>query len=320
VAPELPTDFSGAVEAAMQCLGVSAGDRVVVVCNDAQRELAESLATGAGRLARQATIVRFPTFTRDGEEPPSVVSDAMRQSSIVFAPTTFSLSHTKARLEATRHGVRIASLPGITIETFARALPIDYGRLRQLSARLAAEMTAAISCHLTSPVGTDLRFRLDRRTAIPDDGDLRAPSAFGNLPAGEAYIAPLESTADGTVVFDGAVAGYGLLRGPLRLDIRAGVIELAEGDGAEWLLSTLDAGGPTGRKIAEFGIGTNPAARLTGDILEDEKVLGTAHIAFGNNINFGGVNAASVHIDGMLLEPTVHLDERPVLHGGALAL
>jgi len=302
----------------MECLGVHADDSVVVVFNEAQRGIADSLTSAAGQLAKRAAAVQFPTSTRDGEEPPPFVRNAMRQSSVVFAPTTFSLSHTRARLEATRLGVRIASLPGITVEVFARAIPIDYGLLRQVGADLAAALTAARNCHLTSAAGTDLVFELGRRRAIADDGDLRAISAFGNLPAGEAYIAPLETTAEGTLVFDGALAGYGLLGNPLRLIVRGGVIDRAEGDGADWLLSTLEAGGPTGRRIAELGIGTNSAARLTGDVLEDEKVLGTAHVAFGNNVSFGGINDASVHIDGMLLQPSIELDRHPLLQAGVL--
>ena len=82
----------------------------------------------------------------------------------------------------------------------------------------------------------------------------------------------------------------------------------ADGDAGRWLLKTLDAGGDSGRLLAELGIGTNPAATLSGSILEDEKVVGTAHLAFGTNVSFGGTNASAVHIDGMLLEPTVELD------------
>ena len=90
----------------------------------------------------------------------------------------------------------------------------------------------------------------------------------------------------------------------------------ADGPVGKWLLDTLDAGGSNGRQLAELGIGTNPAATLSGSILEDEKVIGTAHLAFGSNVSFGGVNAASVHIDGVLLEPTIQVDGRPLTRAG----
>jgi Beta-lactamase superfamily domain len=114
------------------------------------------------------------------------------------------------------------------------------------------------------------------------------------------------------IVFDGALAGYGLLQAPLRLHLRDGRAVSAEGEAADWLLSTLDAGGEHGRSIAEVGIGTNPSAEVCGEIAVDEKVLGTAHIAFGTSLACGGANEAGVHIDGILLEPTVELDGVPV--------
>jgi leucyl aminopeptidase (aminopeptidase T) len=119
-------------------------------------------------------------------------------------------------------------------------------------------------------------------------------------------------------VFDGALTGYGLLHEQLRVTLSGGRAVEAVGEAAEWLLGTLDAGGPTGRLIAEVGIGTNPRATLTGNILEDEKALGTAHLAFGTSASFGGANVSGVHIDGVLLRPTVELDGRPLIRDGEL--
>src|SRR5205823_633010 len=131
--------------------------------------------------------------------------------SVVFATTTYSISHTQARLAATAAGVRIAGMRGFT-ESTARAMSVDYGLLRRCGARLAAALTAAESCRITSAAGTDVTLSIKGRHAIADDGNLQEPGAFGNLPAGEAYVAPLETFGDGTIVFDGALADYGLLR------------------------------------------------------------------------------------------------------------
>jgi leucyl aminopeptidase (aminopeptidase T) len=147
---------------------------------------------------------------------------------------------------------------------------------------------------------------------------LQPRAAWGNLPAGEAFVAPVETLGGGTIVFDGALAGYGPLREPLRVTLSGGRAVNADGEAARWLLDTLDAGGPTGRLIAEVGIGTNPRARLTGNILEDEKAVGTAHLAFGTSASFGGANVATVHVDGVLLRPTVELDDRLLIRDGEL--
>lgn len=141
---------------------------------------------------------------------------------------------------------------------------------------------------------------------------------FGNLPAGEAYIAPHENVGSGTIVFDGSLAGYGRLASPIRITVQNGRAVDADTDAGEWLLETLDAGGEHGRSLAELGLGTNPAVTLSGNVLEDEKVIGTMHLAFGTSAGMGGVNVAGVHIDGIVLRPTVELDRERVLDDGRL--
>jgi leucyl aminopeptidase (aminopeptidase T) len=273
--------------AAMECVGVGSQDDVLVLCNEGQRAVARALAEAADGRARSVRILEYPSLTRDGEEPPAIVGDAMTAASAIFAPTTRSISHTKARMAATNRGARIASMPGVSAETFGRALAVDYAELARVGDRIAYELNAASTCRVTSRAGTDLAVSLEGRTALCDDGNLREYAAWGNLPAGEAYIAPVETSAEGTIVFDGALAGYGMLREPLRVTVAGGRAIRAEGEAAEWLLQTLDAGGSTGRLTAELGIGTNPRAVLTGNILEDEKAVGTAHIAFGTSASIG---------------------------------
>ena len=311
-------DLTSAAEAAVRCLGVRPADRVLVLCNDGQRAIADAIALAAEGAARSVRIVEYTTLTRDGEEPPRFVAEAMAAATVICAPTTFSLSHTRARAEATGRGARIATMPGITPEIFRRALRVDYGELKRAGERVAAELSAASTCRVISPAGTDLVLSLEARIAICDDGDLQGEAAWGNLPAGEAFIAPIEQRGEGTIVFDGALAGYGMLHEPLRVIIVGGEAVDADGAAAPWLLDTLDAGGPTGRLVAELGIGTNPLAIPTGNILEDEKALGTAHVAFGTSASFGGTNVSTVHIDGILLQPTVELDGRPLIRDGTL--
>jgi leucyl aminopeptidase (aminopeptidase T) len=305
-------------EAAVDCLAVGREDDVLVLCNDPQLAIADALVEVAGARARGARVLAFPEATRHGEEPPEDVAAAMLEATAIFAPTTFSLSHTAARQAATRRGVRIATMPGITEEMFRRTLPVDYGELKRAGGALAGLLSAASSCRVTSAGGTDVEMSLEGREGISDDGDISGVGAFGNLPAGEGFISPIETSAEGTIVFDGALGGYGLLDEPASVSVTGGRIVAAHGPAGEWLLATLDAGGEHGRSIAELGIGTNPAARLTGNILEDEKALGTVHLAFGTSAGIGGVNWSSVHIDGLVLRPSVWLDGRPLMEDGSL--
>ena len=266
------------------------------------------------------TVVAFPPLSRHGEEPPAAVTEAFAGADVVLAPTTTSLSSTDARRQASARGARVATMPTITEEIFRRAVPVDYSQLRRRSEAVAELLTSAATAHVTSRAGTDIVLALEGRTGRSDDGNLREPGAFGNLPAGEGYIAPLETVGDGTIVYDGSLAGHGRIRAPVRVTVRDGRAIAAETDVGRWLLETLDAGGEHGRSLAELGIGTNPAATLTGNVLEDEKVIGTAHLAFGTSAGLGGVNVASVHIDGIILRPTVELDGTRVLDGGVLVV
>jgi aminopeptidase len=314
----LQRDLSAAAEAAMLCLGVGSSDHVLVLCNAQQRTIAESLATAVHGRGRRVRVLEYPTLTRDGEEPPAMVGEAMASATVILAPTVFSLSHTRARMEATSRGARIATMPGITEDIFRNTHPFDYDVLERAGKRMAAELSAASTCRVTSPAGTDVVLSLKGRAAICDDGNLRAKAAWGNLPAGEAFIPPIETHGGGTIVFDGALAGHGMLREPLRVTLAGGRAIEADGEAAQWLLDTLDTGGPTGRLIAELGIGTNPQATLTGHILVDEKAVGTAHLAFGTSASFGGANIANVHIDGVLTRPTIELDGRLLIQDGEL--
>jgi leucyl aminopeptidase (aminopeptidase T) len=308
-----------AADVVLDRLGVSADDEFLVVSNPELIGIAAQLVEAANARTPRARLEEFASTRRDGEEPPTAVAAAMRAASAVAIATRFSLSHTQARLQATRAGARIASMPGISADIFARTIPVDYTHLERAGRSLASKLTEADLCRVTAPGGTDVELSLHAREAICDDGDLLLRGAWGNLPAGEAFIAPREHEATGTIVVDGSLSGWGLLDEPLELELRRGRAMSAQGGpAAEWLLQTLDAGGENGRTLGELGIGTNPGATISGQILEDEKVEGTVHFAFGTNTSFGGSNQATVHIDGLVRDAVVDLDGQPILRAGRL--
>jgi leucyl aminopeptidase (aminopeptidase T) len=311
-------ELARAAATTVECLGVAPGERFLVVYNPELAEIAEAVAE-AGRATTDATeALGFPTLSRHGEEPPPEIAAALLEADAAALITGYSLSHTAARVAGTQRGLRVASMPSILRETFVRAVPVDYPHIEAVGRRLAAELTAADRCRITAPGGTDVELVLSGREGRSDDGDLRTPGAFGNLPAGEGYIAPVETEGNGRIVFDGSLASLGVLGEPVAVELEGGRAVSARGGVAERLLAILDAGGENGRFIAELGIGTNPAAEIVGVILEDEKVEGTIHLAFGTSASIGGQNVASVHLDGLVLSPTVELDGRTIMREGAL--
>jgi leucyl aminopeptidase (aminopeptidase T) len=237
---------------------------------------------------------------------------------VVLAPTIQSLSHTAARKAASDAGVRVGSLPGVTEEMLMRLMTSDLDEIRRRGWAVVGAMNGGSEVRITCRHGSDFRFSLDGRLGIVDAGELSNRGAFGNLPCGEGFIAPLEDSAEGTLVVDGSIAGVGLLDTPVSLTVRGGRLSDATGSAGATLMELLSEHGPEATSIAELGIGTNEEAILTGNILEDEKILGTAHIAFGASAAIGGRVQVPVHLDCVLLEPTVEIDGETICTGGDL--
>ncbi|HWB69810.1 MAG TPA: aminopeptidase [Solirubrobacterales bacterium] len=315
----MSAELDKAVRAVVRdCLAVTEGEEVLVVCNPATEALGSRMREEAQALGADATLATIAERASHAAEPPGPVGAAMAVADVVLAPTLQSLSHTAARKAASEAGARIATLPGVTEEMLARVMSADMEELRRRGAAVAAALDAGQEARLTCAHGSDLRLGLEGRSAIPDAGELAASGAFGNLPCGEGFIAPLEGTAEGTLVVDGSIAGVGRVEAPVTLTVRGGHLTEATGTAGAILLELLTAHGADGTNVAELGIGTNEKAILTGNILEDEKILGTAHVAFGASAAIGGTVQVPVHLDCVVLEPTVEIDGEPLLRGGEL--
>lgn len=301
-----------------ECLGVRDGEEVLVVCNPATLGLGERLRGEAGRQGADAVLTMMAERASHAAEPAASVAAAMAAADVVLVPTVQSLSHTAARKAASDAGVRIATLPGVTEEMLARVMSADMEGLRRKGRALADRLTAAETARITCPNGSDFTLGLAGRTAIPDAGELTGTGAFGNLPCGEGFIAPVEGSCHGTLVIDGTVAGVGIPVEPVRMEILDG--RLAEASGAEGaaLLDLLRAHGAEATTVAELGIGTNERAELTGNVLEDEKILGTAHVAFGASAAIGGNVQVPVHLDCVVMRPTVTIGGEVVVETGEL--
>jgi leucyl aminopeptidase (aminopeptidase T) len=238
----------------------------------------------------------------------------MAAADVVLCPTTHSLTHTKARIDASAAGARIATMPGITREMFEKgAITADYAKVEALTLRITALLDKAETATIRKD-GHTLTLFLAGRKGLPSTGVYKRRGESGNLPSGEAYIAPVEDGSSGSMVIDGSMVGVGKLTSPLTVHLADGRLTKIEGAQAD-KLDILFAQ-PENGVLCELGIGTNDAAILCGVILEDEKVYGTVHIAFGTNTSFGGTNKAGCHMDGVITKPTLLLDGAPVLVNG----
>lgn len=303
------------------CMGIKQGETVLIVVDAPERNIGYALFDAVREAGAEAMLLEILPRAMHGEEPPPQVAELMRMVDAILAPTSRSLTHTEARRRACEEGVRVATLPGITEEVMARTLEADYYEIARRSTTLAEILTGGRSALVTSPSGTELSLDIEGRKGYADTGLYHNPGDFGNLPAGEAFLAPVEGKAEGVVVVDGSMAGVGLLEEPIRLFVEGGLVRKIEGGKeADVLRKVLEPYGDMGRNVAELGVGTNERARITGVVLEDEKVLGTVHIALGDNASMGGRVKVPVHLDGVLLRPTLEVDGRVVLKDGILKL
>lgn len=296
------------------CLAVKKGEEVLIVTDNTRKEIGEALYEAAGNLGCERLLMVMIERELSGQEPPKAVSAAMKSADVVIAPTAQSLTHTNARIEAARAGTRVATMPGITEEMFSQgAMTADYSKVEELTA-VVTEMLSKASVARIEKDGHVLTINIRGRDGVPSPGVYREPGKCGNLPSGEAYIAPLEDGSEGEMIVDGSMVGIGKLDSPLHMVISGGKLRSVTGEKSENLDVLLK--NETNGTLCELGIGTNEAAVLNGIILEDEKVYGTVHIAFGTNTSFGGVNKAECHMDGIILRPTLYLDDVKVIEDG----
>jgi len=300
-----------------RCLKVGAGDNVLVVADPGNAALGQALMDAARAAGGDAVLTILPPNPGRGTEPPPTVAAALAAADVFIAPCLPSLSHTSARKRASEAGARGATMPGVTADLLARLMSADFDAMGERCRAIARLLTDADEAHLTCARGTDFTMDLRGRAGISDDGDLSAPGAFGNLPCGEGFASP--AGGEGTIAAS-SLPGPGVVETPVLLTIVDGLLHDATGDGAAEYLAQLDAHGPLGRNLAELGVGTNDRATLTGNILEDEKILGTAHVAFGASAGIGGTVTVPVHLDVVVLEPSLRIGSTQVLDGGRYVL
>jgi leucyl aminopeptidase (aminopeptidase T) len=302
-----------------ECIAVKPGENVVVLIDEPQRRIGLAFWEMARELNAEAILCEMLPRETNGEEPPKAIAGLLKACDVFIIPTSKSLSHTDARRQACAAGARGATLPGITEEAMKRSLKADYRGIEARTKKIAPLVTAAREARVTTALGTDITMSLEGRTCHEDHGIVRAAGEFTNLPAGEAYLAPLEGTASGTIVVDGSAAGVGIVKKPITLEVADGyAVDIRGGAEAETLNRITAKFGKDGRNIAELGIGTNDKATLTGLVLEDEKVMGTVHIAIGDNASMGGKVSVPSHLDLVIRKPTLVLDGREIIKDGKL--
>tara|TARA_B110000881_G_scaffold90342_1_gene79315 strand:+ start:1144 stop:2322 length:1179 start_codon:yes stop_codon:yes gene_type:complete len=312
------------------CMDIRRGENVLIVCDPTTGDIGQALHEAANERSDRVLLIVMPKARHHGEEPPPPVANLMRQQQVVIAPTRYSLTHTRAIRQSLRGGARVATMPGMSNEMFSRGgMSADFSLIKQKISDLGSYFRRRRIVKVTSEQGTDVSFEVNwREWKLDDNGICNRPKMLTNLPAGKAFIMPREGTMNGTVVIDGSWESN-LVDEPITfviengmvMDVKGGTIAATirqEFGEAAKRLRTKDRENVW--TMAEFGFGMNPQARLSGNVLEDEKRLGTCYFSVGDNTALGGNSSVGIHIPGVLKNASVWLDDTLFISKGEFAL
>jgi leucyl aminopeptidase (aminopeptidase T) len=317
---EVDTVAATAERVVRDYLGVQPGERFAIVVDDrTDREIPRELTRVAVALGAQPVVVTIAHLAHSGAEPPAPAAAAMAAADVVLCAASTSLYHTTAKAVAQRAGVRGDFNAPYREDAWRNgAMTADFTAIRRRAERLAELWRGTDVVRVTSPAGTDLTATVaGREPKAWLTGICRNPGEVSALPGGEVSLPPVEGTSNGVVVWERVATDLGALDGPLTITVRDGrAVAIEGGPSADRLRriveDTLDAD-----NIGEIGIGLNPAARIGDDITEAKKALGTVHIALGDSANeYGGLVECEVHLDGLVMEPTIEFDGTAVVVAG----
>jgi leucyl aminopeptidase (aminopeptidase T) len=301
------------------CLGVRKHERVLLLADDGQKDMSRLFWEELHAAAPRSFFLQIPGTPAHESEPSGGLSSFMVHFDAILMVTGQSLFHTDARRRACKQGVRVISLAGASVEGLTRTMTGHYQAMVDKSRKIADIFTIGHQAAVTSPAGTELTMSIARMRGFSDTGLALEPGQAANVPGGEGCVSPVPDSVNGVLVVDGSFPVIGALTKPVILTVRNGSIRrLTGGREAEKLRKWLRLFGRQAKTVAELGVGTNPNAVMTGSTLEDEKVLGTVHVAFGNSLSFDGKGSAACHVDGIMHKPTLTIDGKIIVENGSI--
>lgn len=297
------------------CMDLKSNESCLIVTDRKLKSIGNALLKNSLKITKKSEIILTRIPEEHGTEPPKNIANEMLKYDVTLMPTTKSLSHTRARENASKKGARIASMPGITADMMERALNVDFNKIKIINEKIIKKLKNKNKINILAKKGTNIEFCINGRKWIGDDGIYTKKGAFGNLPAGEVFTAPLEGKTNGTIIADASVGSIGKVDKNIQIIVKNGFItNVIGGKTANQFKKSLK--NKLYKNVAELGIGTNYKAKITGNVLEDEKVAGTCHIAFGNNRHFGGKVDVPFHVDVVIKNPTIYADGVLIMKDG----
>lgn len=301
-----------------ECTAVREGEICLLMKDLETTLLHRSLESAIHRAGGIPVVLSLPADIYRAATRPKWLEATLRSACVVFLCTKEFFPHA-SRNQAAQAGARVLSLGRVTDEMAERSLDVDHLQLSLVTHAVADQLGHASQVHITTDAGTDLHIEIRGQPTFFFDGLARDRGSVSVVPAGVVATLPIPRSSAGRVVLDASIGSVGLLDEPVVLDIRSGKItEISGGRAAETLRRILEQSDDESRNLCEVGLGTNSKATYVGDMVEDERVRGSAHIGLGANVQLGGTIKSSIHVDAAMRKPSVWLDEELIAADGDL--
>jgi len=314
----------GAKKVITVCAACKKEEKLLIVTDDVKKDIAEVFRQTALDIGIPKTTTAFINVEEHGgQEPPPPVAKAMCEADVVLAITSKSISQTMARVNALKSMTRIVNLPDISEKDLTEGLiEADFEALSPAVKKVASYLEQGSFFRVTAAGGTDLSFSGQGRSGNAFDALAAKGGLFRSMSV-EANIGSVDDSSEGILVIDGSLPPVGVLRETITCGIKKGsIVKIEGGQQADKLAAILKAyNDPQMYMVAEFGIGMNPCAKLTGhSYLADESALGTVHFGFGTNLSQGGNRKAAAHFDAIILNPNIEIDGTLIMKRGTFAI
>jgi len=305
--------YSAGKQAIVGSLKVKKGEKLLLVTDKQKMPVAEALAFWAKKQGAEVTTYLMTETLRPITGPTSTFKTMIEQANVTMYMLDARVEEKPFRGFMVANGSkfgRICMMPGITVDMMERLVNIDFSKMDALTRKVMRFMKDCPEVRVTNRLGTDITFSVKGRKWENDNGDISKPGKHGNLPAGECYTAPVESTFTGRIVV--SLIDDKIGRG--EMIFKKGVLVSWRGKGIEEIMKGIGSD-PTGRVVGEFGIGTNKGAKICKNMLEAEKAFGTVHFAIGDSYGLGK-NKSKFHFDGLVEKVTLTAGRKTLIRNG----
>ncbi|MDI6697547.1 MAG: aminopeptidase [Candidatus Saccharicenans sp.] len=294
--------YQAAEKAIFQSLKIKAGESFLLVTDKQKLEIAEALAFYARKAGAETTTYLMTETLRPIDGPTKLFKLLTEKASVIAYLLEARIEEKPFRGFMVSQGMklsRICMMPGITVDMMERLVNIDFSRMNEFTKKVIRAMKDADRVIIENEAGTNISFSVRGREWHNDNGDIGKKGRHGNLPAGECYTCPVEETFTGRLVISliDDRLGHG------EMEFKEGRLVRWKGKGIEAIVKNIGSD-QTGFIIGEFGIGTNPGARICPNMLEAEKAFGTVHFAIGDSYGIGK-NKSKHHYDALVDKVTI---------------